>query len=195
MHQILTDQNVWLVLERWGLQREYYDPPFQQQLLAQTDHITAAEAQGIFVLRSKKDPRPVATEPAQRVHAIFDDQVQLSGYTVEPESSRPGQPLRLTLYWQALSEMDENYTVFTHFLAPDGSTTGQRDSHPVNGTYPTSLWMTGEVVTDVYEIPIRTDAAPGAHRLEVGMYIAETGERLPTGAPDGAVVLQTVTLQ
>jgi hypothetical protein len=99
--------------------------------------------------------------------------------------------------------MDEDYTVFTHLIAPDGSMTGQRDSQPVGGTYPTSLWLAGEVVADVYEIPVRADAPPGAHRLEVGMYVAETGARLPAcgeqgrtiaGAPDDAILLQTVTV-
>ena len=137
---------------------------------------------------SGEDAPPSETVP-------LDGQVQLLGYDISAETVTPGDTLILTLYWQALTEMDENYTVFTHLLALNGSTTGQQDSHPVYGTYPTSLWMTGEVVTDVYEISIRTDAAPGAHRLEVGMYVAETGDRLPTGTPDDAVVLQTVTLQ
>ena len=45
-----------------------------------------------------------------------------------------------------------------NLLAPDGSMTGQRDNLPVGGTYPTDLWLSGEVVTDVYEIPVRADA-------------------------------------
>jgi hypothetical protein len=91
--------------------------------------------------------------------------------------------------------MERNYTVFTHLLAPDGSMTGQRDGQPVGGTYPTSLWLPGEVVSDVYEIPVRADAAPGAHRLEVGMYVTETGARLPVeGRSDNAVILQTVSV-
>ncbi len=125
--------------------------------------------------------------------ATLGEQIQLLGYDISAETVTPGDTLILTLYWQALTEMEETYTVFTHILAPDGSTTGQRDSHPVNGTYPTSQWMTGEVVSDVYEIPIRADAAPGAHRLKVGMYVAETGDRLPTGTPDDAIVLQIIT--
>jgi hypothetical protein len=73
--------------------------------------------------------------------------------------------------------------------------TGQRDNQPVGGAYPTSLWLTGEVITDVYEIPVRASAAPGEHRLEVGMYVAETGARLPVGgATDDAILLQTVTV-
>jgi hypothetical protein len=89
--------------------------------------------------------------------------------------------------------MDQDYVVFTHLLASDGSMTGQRDNQPVGGAYPTSLWLTGEVITDVYEIPVRADAAPGEHHLEVGMYVAETGARLPVGgATDDAILLQTV---
>ena len=115
----------------------------------------------------------------------------------------PGDTITLTLYWRALVETDESYTVFTHLLAPDGSMAGQKDSRPVGGTYPTSLWWAGEVVVDVYEMPIRADAVPGEHRLEVGMYVAETGTRLPVydeqgrtraGIPDDSILLQTVTV-
>jgi hypothetical protein len=121
-------------------------------------------------------------------------QIQLLGYDLSEDIVAPGDTLVLTLYWQAVAEMDKDYTVFTHLLAPDGSPTGQRDNHPVGGTYPTSLWLTGEVVADVYEISVRADAAPGDHWLEVGMYVAENGYRLPTGTPGDAVPLQTVAV-
>jgi 4-amino-4-deoxy-L-arabinose transferase-like glycosyltransferase len=127
--------------------------------------------------------------------ATLGGQVQLLGYDLSAETAAPGDTLTLTLYWRALTEMDESYTVFTHLLAPDGSLTGQRDNPPAGGTYPTDLWLAGEVVADVYEIPIRADAAPGAHRLEVGMYVAETGARLPIDeTSDDAVLLQQVTV-
>jgi hypothetical protein len=125
--------------------------------------------------------------------ATLGDQAQLLGYDLSAETVAPGGTLTLILYWQALTEMDQDYVVFTHLLASDGSMTGQRDNQPVGGAYPTSLWLTGEVITDVYEIPVRASAAPGEHRLEVGMYVAETGARLPVGgATDDAILLQTV---
>jgi hypothetical protein len=128
--------------------------------------------------------------------ATLGGQVQLLGYDLEtpiPSVVAPGDPITLTLYWRALTEMEESYTVFTHLLAPDGSMTGQQDNRPVGGSYPTNLWLAGEVVTDVYEIPVRADAAPGEHRLEVGMYVAETGARLPvTDTTQDAVFLQTI---
>ena len=127
--------------------------------------------------------------------ATLGGQVELLGYDLSAETIARGDTLTLTLYWRALVEMDESYTVFTHLLAPDGSITGQRDNSPVGGTYPTNLWLAGEVITDVYEIPVRADAAPGAHRLEVGMYVAETGARLAIGGgPDDFIVLQTITI-
>ena len=133
---------------------------------------------------------------AHPLTASLGAQVELLGYDLSAQEVAPGEMLRLTLYWRVLSEMEERYTVFTHLVAPNGLMTGQRDSQPVGGIYPTSLWLPGEVVTDVYEIPVRIDAAPGEHRLEVGMYDAETGARLPVaGSADNAVVLQTLTVK
>lgn len=110
--------------------------------------------------------------------ATLGGQVELLGYDLPAETVTPGDTLTLTLYWRALVEMEEDYTVFTHLVGAGGSLAGQRDGQPVGGSYPTSLWLAGEVVADEYEIPVRVDAAPGAHRLEVGMYVAETGTRL-----------------
>jgi len=134
--------------------------------------------------------------------ATLGGQVQLLGYDLltpipGPTAAvvAPGDTITLTLYWRALTEMEEEYTVFTHLLAPDGSMTGQRDNQPAGGTYPTSLWLSGEIVTDVYEIPVRADGAPGKHRLEVGMYVAETGARLALDStPYDAISLQMVTV-
>lgn len=129
------------------------------------------------------------------ITATLGDQVELLGYDLSSQPVTPGGTLTLTLYWRALSEMEEDYTVFTHLVAPDGSMSGQRDSQPVGGTYPTSLWLPEEVVTDVYEIAVGADAVPGEHRLEVGMYVAETGTRLPVeGSVANVIVLQTVTV-
>ncbi len=121
------------------------------------------------------------------------NRVELLGYDLSAGSVAPGETLVLTLYWRALTEMSREYTVFTHLLAPDGSMTGQQDNQPVRGSYPTTLWLPGEVVADAYEISVRPDAAGGEHRLEVGMYEPETGTRLPVaGRADNAVPLQVV---
>jgi hypothetical protein len=49
----------------------------------------------------------------------------------------------------------------------------------VRGTYPTTGRVEGEVITDEYEIAVKSDAPPGDYQIEVGMYDAATGQRLP----------------
>jgi hypothetical protein len=148
-------------------------------------HVTVQETARTF------DVPPIS----HPITATLGDRVELLGYDLSADSIVAGEVLMLTLTWRALEEMDTDYTVFTHLLAPDGSMTGQRDAQPGDGRYPTSLWLPGEVVSDVYEIPVRPDAVLGEHRLEVGMYVVETGTRLPVkGSPGDAVNLQAVSV-
>jgi len=123
--------------------------------------------------------------------------VRLLGYDLEPREVESGGSLHLTLYWQALSTMETSYTVFVHLLDEEGDLRGQRDSMPGQGTLPTTGWMSGEVITDGYDISIASDAPPGRYRLLVGMYEPTSGKRLPVydGAGNGvgdSVILEGV---
>jgi hypothetical protein len=198
LHQVLANQPVWLVLERWGLQREYYDLPFLQQLLAQTDYVSEAQAQGIFVLRSKANPRPLAAEPAHLAEALFGDRLRLLGYTVEPELPAPGQPVRLTLYWQAIAPPEHDYTVFVHLRQPAGGNVAQADHRPLGDLYSTSLWPVGETIRETSELLLPPDLPPGSYQLWAGLYLLETGERLPVqndASGENAVELGTVIVE
>jgi len=116
--------------------------------------------------------------------------VTLIGYDLE-ERVEPGHKLDCTLYWRVERPFPADYTVFNHLLGPDRKVWGQWDSQPLGGDYPTSVWAPGEVIRDEYEIPVRGDAPPGQYQLEVGMYLLETGERLPVseeGSPIGTSI-------
>ena len=177
-----------------------YDPrlpldmtPGQHRLRLQVgDRATVALAEVTVEATDRTFEVPPISHPTS---ATLGQRVELLGYDLSSDSVAPGETLKLTLTWRALTEMTTDYTVFTHLLAPDGSMMGQQDRQPGGGAYPTSLWARGEVVTDVYHIPVDGAAAPGEHRLEVGMYIAETGTRLSVeGTSDNAVTLQTVSV-
>jgi hypothetical protein len=112
------------------------------------------------------------------VEATLDGKVRLLGYNIE-SGFRPGDNIHLTLFWQVLEEMDRSYTVFTHLIDGENRIWGQKDNPPVDGFYPTTGWEAGEIVRDQYDILISPDAPPGEYQIEVGMYLAETGERLP----------------
>jgi hypothetical protein len=110
------------------------------------------------------------------------DKIQLLGYNLE-SGFRAGDGIHLTLFWQCLDKMNQNYTVFTHLIDGENKIWAQQDNYPVDGFYATTRWEAGEVVRDQYDILISPDAPPGDYQIEVGMYLAETGERLPIVDP------------
>jgi hypothetical protein len=122
------------------------------------------------------------------MRANLGDQIEFHGYSLESADVKPDGVLHLTLYWQAGQHTPVSYTVFTHLLGKDGNTWGQRDNIPVKGTYPTTSWVEGEVISDEYEIAVNPDAPSGEYQIEVGMYDAATGHRLPVFGKDGTRV-------
>jgi hypothetical protein len=121
--------------------------------------------------------------------ATLGNQVRFLGYDLDPESIRPGQPLTLTLYWQALAPMGRDYTVFSHLLGSVNQVLAQKDNQPRFGTYPTTRWQPGEVITDTYSCAVGSDIVPGSYPLEIGMYRLETEKRLPVTGADGELIL------
>jgi 4-amino-4-deoxy-L-arabinose transferase-like glycosyltransferase len=114
--------------------------------------------------------------------------IQLLGYDLPESQARAGEVLHLTLYWQALQQSDQSYTVFTHLLDGNARIWGQKDSVPGGGALPTTGWMVGEVIVDDYEIVVNPEAPTGEYLLEIGMYDAATDQRLPISDQAGSVL-------
>jgi hypothetical protein len=83
------------------------------------------------------------------------DQFALIGYDLDRSEVKPGESIRLRLYWQALRRPDNAYTVFAHVRDAANHIVAQTDSPPQAGAYPTSFWDADEVVIDerLIEIP------------------------------------------
>ncbi|MEZ4644249.1 MAG: hypothetical protein R3E31_16205 [Chloroflexota bacterium] len=135
-------------------------------------------------------------ETAVSVHATFADQITLQGYQLTG-ALQAGTPLTLTLYWDAMRPLDANYTVFVHLLDANGQDITGHDSPPRNGTYPTQGWLPGYTIADEHSLFLPSDLPAGEYRLAVGLYVPETGVRLPafTAAgveqPNQTLILQT----
>jgi 4-amino-4-deoxy-L-arabinose transferase-like glycosyltransferase len=114
-----------------------------------------------------------------QVHYELGGKAALIGYELTSPVDREAS-LDLRLYWQALSDLDEDYTVFVHWLDEGGRTLTQQDNQPRNGTYPTGLWDEKEIVEDLYNLPVPAELPAGRAPvlLAVGMYRLETLERL-----------------
>ena len=103
---------------------------------------------------------------------------ELSGYEMGERVLRPGETLHLTLYWRALRPISDNYAVFTHVRGEGETLWAGQDAWPQNGAAPTALWSVGQIITDTYTLTLKPDTPPGQHHVEVGLYHAETLQRL-----------------
>jgi 4-amino-4-deoxy-L-arabinose transferase-like glycosyltransferase len=168
-------------------------------------HTLEPEGGGSELLGPIEVPRraPPSVEALDIEHpqeAILGDKVRLLGYNIK-SGFRPGDGIHLTLFWQCLKEMDQDYTVFTHLVDGEGRLWGQQDNPPVDGFYLTTKWQEGEIVRDQYDLLISPEAQLGEYQLEIGMYLVETGRRLTilseeTHSPVGdKVVLGTIQVQ
>lgn len=105
-----------------------------------------------------------------KLDADFGGQVRLVSYEFDAPTAM------LSLAWQASPHAWADYTVFVHVVDVDGNRLTGVDAQP---PVPTSQWVRGEVVVDEWALPIPDDLADSDFRLVVGLYHADTGERLP----------------
>lgn len=134
-----------------------------------------------------------------QTNAQFGDHILLLGYDLENHHGRAGGELQLTLYWQALANPPENYTVFNHLVDRQGQMLGQFDGPPSGEAWLTATWWPGEVVIDRRVIPIRLEAGTAEADLVVGLYIPGDGVRLPvyvtgTRQPNDQLILTEIDL-
>jgi hypothetical protein len=118
----------------------------------------------------------VKSEPAAR----FGDAIRLLGHRVE---ERDGA-LELTLYWQAGARPARDYQVFVHLLDGNGRLVGQNDGAPVNGYYPASAWLPGQIISDTHRVQLPAGSPPAA--VGVGLYDLAGGQRVSATDAGGA---------
>jgi hypothetical protein len=82
-------------------------------------------------------------------------------------SLQEGQ-LAVTLFWQARSEMDVDYTAFVHVLNEQGEIITQNDRPPLG--HSTSNWREGEIVSDVFILQLPDESEFARVTLRVGFY-------------------------
>jgi hypothetical protein len=136
----------------------------------------------------KSHPPAEPGDVGQPVDASYAGEIELVGYN----AAQRERALEVTLHWRCLVPPDEDYTVFVHLLDAGGQVVAQHDSQPLGGTYPTSVWDGGEVVSDRHVLTLPSDMAPGDYWLRVGLYQLETGERLQVEGNGDSVELGPV---
>ncbi len=149
------------------------------------------------------DPWPVY-DPQQPVTVTFAESIALVGYdlTTDPSAAETASARsditiatdsspRLTLYWESLAPVEQDYVLFVHLLDETGEIIAQADAPPTGNAYPTSWWAAGEIIADRRSLP----PTPEAVAVRFGLYDLTTGQRLPISesslpVQDNAVEIQ-----
>lgn len=158
---------------------------------AATGRVEAKRELQRVTIRGRETRGTSSDRPVVATSVAFGEQILLSGYTLEPRGTlRPGrdQQLRATLFWEARGTPEQNLTVFTQLLGPDGRVAAQHDAPPDNGGQPTTTWAAGDLVVDPHAIPIDRALPAGEYRLIAGLYDASNGQRVPLA--DGATFVE-----
>jgi 4-amino-4-deoxy-L-arabinose transferase-like glycosyltransferase len=196
-------------LDSWQpgqVRRAVYHLPTSPRLSGETAQVSAtlASAQGLetefpitqvkLAVRARQFDRPAIDYPLE---VAFDNDalLKLVGYDLPAPPLAPGDPLPITLYWQAAAEIDTNYTVFVQVLDNAGQVVAQVDLPPQAGAAPTTTWLPGEILTDPYTLSLPSDLPAGNYRLITGLYNAATGERLPVSTGGNFVELGKVAVK
>jgi hypothetical protein len=130
----------------------------------------------------------------------FGGVVRLLGYDLVGLEFWQGRPMWMHLYWQVLEPTDRDLFTYVHLMDKDGNLIRSWDG-PVSwrddgfrwdatNYYSSRVWEPGEYIVD-RRIPRLTDPIPplgDGNRLVIGLYDAQTNERLPMfvdGQPAG----------
>jgi hypothetical protein len=122
-----------------------------------------------------------AGAPAHRLDLPMDGgRLVLQGTDLQRLEWAGGPALRANLYWQPVAELPRPLKVSLRLLGPDGAPLAYADgapatldAFPLRGVAPTTTWVPGETVRDVYTLYLPPAASQGA-TIQVILYDAET---------------------
>ncbi|MHB1004746.1 MAG: glycosyltransferase family 39 protein [Chloroflexota bacterium] len=137
---------------------------------------------------------PVVFQPRVPVGAAFANGLTLLGYDLTPEQAKPGDTLRLTVYWRAESRIAGDLVAFTQLLNAGDHIYAQHDKPPVSDLYKTSQWAAGDLLKDEYQLRIHPGSPPGTYRLLIGLYDRENMRRVDVRARPEAQAGNSLTL-
>ncbi|MBI4302377.1 MAG: DUF2079 domain-containing protein [Chloroflexi bacterium] len=84
----------------------------------------------------------------QPAGVVFGQKLRLLGFSFHPNGILHGKDpyTKVTLYWEAISPMAEDYRMALYTIAESGALVDSSASHPATLWYPTSRWQPREVV-------------------------------------------------
>jgi mannosyltransferase len=150
---------------------------------------------------------PQVPSTAYAVDAVYDGMVRLAAYELDAGTFAatdgtyhpPSGWIHVTLYWQPLVTLSEDYVAVVHLIDDAHQVWGGALERPT-GTmlfYPSSTWRTGEVVRDDYDVNLNPVTPDGTYHLQVSL-LSSAGEQLPAsyeGRQGDSVLISQVRVE
>jgi hypothetical protein len=170
-------------------------PPFSQ------DALTPVGEDDDYLTLSTVSVSPAvdwSPTPQHQLRMNFDGRIMLLGYDF-PATVTPTQQASLTLYWQRIGQIQEDYHLVLELAAATGNVLWRSVELPLLSGYPTSHWAQGQALADVHHIPIPPDST-GQLQLIIALHEPQTMQPVPVvegwlGSRKDRTVLTTVEAQ
>jgi hypothetical protein len=127
--------------------------------------------------------------PQRRIEANLDDKLEVLGIDITDERGRlveaiaPGRTYHLKTYYRVLAPVTTEWEAFIHI---DGYHRRHNGDHkPMEGKYPMSLWLPGDLLMDDYEFKLEPNFTPGTYNVYFGLFVGDTRLKVKSGPNDG----------
>ena len=124
-----------------------------------------------------------APKADRQANAELGNKIRLVGVSSPEQPLKHGQKFTLKTDWKVLKAMDRTWQMFVHIDLKGGRHRIHGDHYPTNNRYPTSMWQTDEVVSDVWKHRVPRDAPAGSYDIFIGFYIGDERMRFSGGDP------------
>ncbi len=99
------------------------------------------------------------------------------------EAVAPGRAYHLKTYYRVLAPVTTEWEAFIHI---DGYHRRHNGDHKLmNGKYPMSLWLPGDLLADDTELKLEPNFTPGNYEIYFGLFVGDTRLKVKSGPGDG----------
>jgi len=111
--------------------------------------------------------------------ADFAPGIRFLGYSVRGETFQPGDAVEMTLFWQAMADLEEDYHASVRLHDSGGQTRVAIEGPLTKSDYPASVWGEGQLFRGFLSLLLPAGLTSGHYDLSLSLYRPTDGGLLP----------------